>query len=125
MDQEIYGGAIRVCGGALEAVTADGAVLWRWCPPRLRIVGVLAVGEGGDAITLAEPIESLPRSEPTLFRCGSDGRLVWTAEVPPGGDGTYVAATMSAGEVAASTWDGRKVTIDADTGRIKRETFAK
>lgn len=125
MDQELYGGAMRVRNGALEAVGTDGSVLWRWCPPAARVIGLLAVPGRGDAIALAEPIASLPRGVSTLFRCRSDGAIVWAVEVPPGGDGTYVTATVSGDEVRANTWDGRRVVIDIDTGRIKGVAFVK
>jgi len=45
--------------------------------------------------------------------------------VPPDGDGTYVAAAASGEEIAANTWDGRRVMIDAETGRIRSVSLVK
>jgi hypothetical protein len=125
MEQEIYGGAIRVRSGTLESVAANGRVVWTWCPPSARVIGVLATAGGVDAIVLTEPIASLPRGVPTLFRLRGGGALAWTAEVLPKGDGTYVAAEAHGSQIAANTWDGRRVVIDVDTGCIITVSFAK
>lgn len=125
MDSEIYGGSIRVRSGALEAVSANGTVIWTWCPPSARVIGVLALPDGCDAIVLIEPKSSVSRALPTVFRVRRDGTLAWTAEVLPGGDGTYVAVEAHGEHIAANTWDGRRAVIDVATGSIVAESFVK
>lgn len=125
MEREIYDGAIRVRGGTLESVAANGSIVWAWRPPSARVVGILPVAEGVDVIVLTEPIASLPRGMPTLFRFSGGGALVWTADVLSDGDGTYVAARAHNNHIAANTWDGRRVVIDVDTGHITAMSFVK
>ncbi len=125
MDQELYGGAIRVRVGAVEAMRPDGSIAWRWQPAAMRVLGLLPVPEGGEAIVLAEPVASLPKGVPNLFRCRPDGGLAWTAEVLTSGDGTYVAARWSGDELLANTWDGRSVAINPATGRVESVSFVK
>jgi hypothetical protein len=125
MAQEIYGGTVRVRSGTVESVEADGSVVWTWSPPSARVISVLAVPGGVDTVVLTEPTATLPKGVPTLFRLRGGGALAWTAEIPTGGDGTYVAAEIQGGRIAANTWDGRRVVIDVDTGRIEAVSFAK
>ena len=125
MEQEIYGGTIRIRNGTLESVASNGSLAWTWRPAAARVVGILAVPGGSDVIVLTEPNASLPRGAPTLFRVHGGGGLAWTAQVVPGGDGTYVAAEAHRSNIAANTWDGRRVVIDIDTGSITAVSFAK
>jgi hypothetical protein len=126
MDQVVYGGAIRVHDNALEAVKADGTVAWRWKPSDSRIIGLIPLpAQDEEVIVFVEPLASLPRGVSTLFRYGADGLRRWAAEVPMGGDGTYVAASIVHDHIEANTWDGRSALIDLRTGKIRQIVFAK
>lgn len=102
----------------------DGTELWRWCPPDARVIGILELPGDTDVIVLTELKSALPKGQASLFRCRLDGRILWTGEVPPGGDGTYTFAEITKDGLEANTWDGRRVIVDIDTGRIRRVNVA-
>ena len=103
----------------------DGRVRWQWSTPELCVSGVATIPGSKDALVLAERVSSLPRGARTLFRCRPDGTRSWTAEVLADYDGTYVEARIEGDEVMANTWDGRLVSIDIETGKIKNVEFVK
>jgi len=94
-------------------------------PAGSRIVQVLAVPSSTEQIVRCEGVPLRARNIATLFRCRADGSLVWTAEMPAGGDATYVAVEFVRGELEANTWDGRRVSLDLNSGRIRATKFVK
>jgi hypothetical protein len=80
----------------------------------------------GDSV-LVEPWDeaSAYRLE-NLGRFGAAGNAIWHAHLPENsGPDCFVAVREEDGLLVGTTWSGRSVTLDPDTGEEVRSTFVK
>lgn len=80
----------------------------------------------GDFVLL-EPWDEAPayRLE-NLARFGAAGAMIWRAQLPENsGPDCFVAMRNEDGLIVGTTWSGRVLMLDPDTGEKIRSTFVK
>ena len=119
----------------------------RWQSVRLPVEKKLSIPDSSDVIVLAgapgaqelgcadEDHAAMLRewckdigSESCLYRIGTDGQVIWAAELPPGEPGVfdcYVHAEMENGQPWGNTWSCYACRINLKNGRIISRVFTK
>jgi hypothetical protein len=88
------------------------------------VLQVLTLPGGDGCLVLLDFSATKKPTFENLFKVGTDGAIVWKAELPQSHD-AFVSMSDCGDHVEANTWNGYRVEIDLESGRAKRTWFVK
>lgn len=114
----------RIENSELMISDDKGQILWRGQPNGMPVREVLTVPHTTDVVVLGDRSRAPVRYQ-NLLRCSSAGEVVWVAEPLPSVGDSYVAIEISDGRFLVNTWQGFRLEMDLQTGRILSSQFVK
>lgn len=112
--------------GRVSIVGTAGRPIWEGLPLGIHALSVRPQIAGDGALVLLDYMEMGPGPIRNLIRLQSDGQVAWQAELPDRSPDCYVSVDQdSRGSIYANTWEGWRVNIDIESGKIRRADFVK
>jgi hypothetical protein len=115
-----------IADGALTVADDSGNELWKGRPEGHPVEWVTPVPEQADAIVMYHYYR--PKRPyggfNNLVRIHPDGSIVWRAALPQSDD-EYTFAALDGTKLIASSWNGFRVEINLETGKITSQKFTK
>jgi len=104
-----------------NGISDDGKVLG------VTVLDVKELPTEGSVLVLLDHMEMGEGAARNLTKFTEKGALVWIADLPKADAGDcYLSMDLSAvGAVLANTWNGYRVTIDSETGKVLGQKFTK
>lgn len=103
---------------------STAAELWRGKVRDQACLKCAAIPDSDDAILLVEAGSKERPLFENLFRVRSNGDVVWAASTS-GSHDSFVDFAFVADELHASTWNGSRMTLCVESGKVISEQFAK
>jgi hypothetical protein len=88
------------------------------------VLQVLTLPGGDGYLVLLDFSATKKPTFENLFKVGTDGAIVWKAELPRSPD-AFVSMRHCGKHVEAQTWNGYRVEIDLESGRATNTWFVK
>ncbi|XAS67028.1 hypothetical protein V3C33_16410 [Micrococcaceae bacterium Sec5.7] len=113
---------------ASERVTVaddSGHVVWEGKPLGVDALEVQALPDTDSAIVLLDYMQMGSGPVGNLVRISSDGSILWVADLPNLAPSECYVSFEISDHVLANTWNGFRVEIDRETGKILKSLFTK